>query len=159
MGRELFKLGDVIAAEVVVRDEADGIGDEMESAGPDHPDVAHGVADVSDEDSELVHVGGDAIGHDAQLSNGLVEFPCSVEGIILQLLRRRHSLTLVQIQLAFPEEPQIFGQSGFDVLIVEKLGEDDKLFPEELVREIYLCDAALIGQATKKKKEEELFST
>lgn len=38
----------------------------------------------------------------------------------------------------FPEESDVFDKSGFDMFIIHELAKNVKLFPQELVSEIYL---------------------
>lgn len=40
--------------------------------------------------------------------------------------------------LDFPEESDVFDKSGFDMFIIHELAKNVKLFPQELVSEIYL---------------------
>ena len=58
---------------VNIRNKSDGEGSVLDPARPDHPDEPHGVPDVSDEQSELVQVGGDTVSHQAQLPDPAVE--------------------------------------------------------------------------------------
>ena len=54
---------------------------------------------------------------------------------------------LVQLGLVLLEELEVFAEAGLDVFIVEKLTEDDKLLPEELVGEVHrgVDDAGPVG--------------
>ena len=70
---------------VNVRDKPDGERGVLDPARPDHPDEAHGVTDVSDQQSELVQVGRDTVRHQSQLTDTAVELGCS-GGKILCLL-------------------------------------------------------------------------
>ena len=54
---------------------------------------------------------------------------------------------LVQLGLVLLEELEVFAEAGLDVFIVEKLTEDDKLLPEELIGEVNsgVDDAGAVG--------------
>ena len=54
---------------------------------------------------------------------------------------------LVQLRLVLLEVFEVFTEAGLDVFIVEKLTEDDKLLPEELVGEVDggVDDAGAVG--------------
>ena len=58
----------------------------LDAPGPDHPDEAHGVTDVSDQQSELVKVCGDTVRHQSQLPDTAVELGCSGGKILCLLL-------------------------------------------------------------------------
>ena len=84
LSREVFlsdELGEGLYV-VNVGDKSDGERCVLDSPRPDHPHKAHGVTDVSYQQSELVQVGGDAIRHQAQLPDTTVEL-CSSAGKIL----------------------------------------------------------------------------
>ena len=45
---------------------------------------------------------------------------------------------MIILILDFPEEPDVFDKSGFDMFIVHELAKNIKLFPQKLVSEVYL---------------------
>lgn len=53
---------------------------------------------------------------------------------------------MIILILDFPEESDVFDKSGFDMFIIHELAKNVKLFPQELVSEIYL-------EGKKKKKQ------
>lgn len=64
---------------------------------------------------------------------------------LLLSLQKLLYLVIILI-LDFPEESDVFDKSGFDMFIIHELAKNVKLFPQELVSEIYL-------EGKKKKKQ------
>ena len=126
LGRKSLLLAQLLEADDVlqVRDEPDRVAAAVEASGSNHPDVAHGVADLRDERSELVEVAVAVRGH-AQLADALVELVGALERVLL-----------VGLHVVLAEELPVLDEARLDVLVVHELGEDEELLPQELVREV-----------------------
>ena len=71
---------------VNVRDKSDGERGVLDPSRPDHPHKAHGVTDVSYQQSELVQVGGDTVRHQSQLADASVELGRSAGEILVSAI-------------------------------------------------------------------------
>lgn len=58
---------------------------------------------------------------------------------LLHSLQKLLYLVIILI-LDFSEESDVFDKSGFDMFIIHELAKNVKLFPQELVSEVYLED-------------------
>ena len=88
LSREVFlpdELGEGLYV-VNVGDKSDGERGVLDPTRSDHPDKAHGVTDVSYQESELVQVGGDTVRHQSQLADASVELGSSAGEILVSAL-------------------------------------------------------------------------
>lgn len=103
-----------------------GIAATMKTTRSYHAYIAHSITNLADELPELVKVAL-SLWCDSKFSYATIEFFCSIKRILVVIL-----------VLDLPEKPNIFNQSGFDMLIIHKLTKYIELLFQKLVREINL---------------------